>query len=389
MLDKLTFIRVLFMDRRIIARKVKEARERCEINQTELAKRLGWKSHTSIVAIEQGEKDLKMWELLKLAEVLHVSPEFLYSEEVLENKPLPQILWRQRGCDTEAVRKEEELIRKYCDNFRLLERLVAQQNRCSRRLPQEEFDIQAVDFNWAVRLADNIYKELDLGDYPAEVLARRLEEDFGVIMISRPLDNGSAACFRSADDIVIVTNEKEVPWRRVFSLAHDLFHIVTWNDSLLENVKNDDLLFQKNERLADAFAAALLMPQQMIERDMDGMKLTYSFLVALARKYRVSTSAILWRLCGLRFLSREVVESTLADDEFTALDRSTYKDAYKSSLSFGCRFLRLAYLALESGRLSRSRLARMLGINLRELDRYLSTNGFELTNDKEIVTDHT
>lgn len=374
------------MERAVIAQRIKEAREGRGLNQTELALRLGWQSHSSIVAIEQGKKDLKMWEMLKIAEALNVSPESLYSEEPIKAMYAPQILWRQRGAESEAIRREEQHINQYCEDYRLLEGLVAETASLLRDIPKRELDIQQADFDWANRLADELCRELNLGDYPASVLAPRLEEDFGVILLSLPLENGSAACLRSGRDIVIVTNEKDVPWRQVFSLAHELFHIVTWSDVLLQKVRESESLFRKNEQLAEAFAAALMMPQQMIERDLHARKLTHAVIVALARKYGVSTVAMLWRLHHLRFLTKESVKTALADSEFKSLDHSTFKMAFESVRSFGGKFLRLAYLAYESGRLSKSRFARMLGVNLRELDKYLSTHGFELTNDKEIAS---
>lgn len=368
-----------------VAQRVKEAREGRGLNQSELAHRLGWKSHTSVVAIEQGAKDLKMWELLKIAEALNVPPESLYSEDPIAPLLAPKILWRQKGMESEAIKREEQQIHQHCEDYRLLEQLTALPLSSPRDLRVRDFDIKTADYDWANRLADEFYRELNLGDYPAEVLARRLEEDCGVILLRRPIENGSAACLRSGSNIVIVTNENDVPWRQVFSLAHELFHIVTWSDSLLQKIQNNDTLFRKNEKLAEAFAAALLMPQQMIERDLHGRKLTYALVVSMARKYGVSTTAMLWRLSHLRFLPIDAVNTTLADAEFKALDRSSYKDAFKSTYYFGGRFMRLAYLAYEMGRLSKARLAKMLGVNLRELEQYLSTNGFEFTNDKEIV----
>lgn len=375
------------MNRNMIAQRVREAREERGFNQTELAQLLGWKSHSSIVAIEQGTKELKMWELLKIAQALNVQPESLYSEISIKVLSPTQILWRGRESESAAMRNEEQHIYQHCEDYRLLERLIPSTFSLPRTLPQRDFDIQKADIECANRLADELYRELNLGDYPAEVLARRLEEDFGVILLRRPLECGSAACLRSGNDVVIVTNANDAPWRQVFSLAHELFHAITWNDLLLQQIKNDDSLFRKNEQLADAFAAALMMPQQMIERDLHDRKLTYSLIVASARQYGVSTSAMLWRLRHLRFLTADVVKAVLADNEFKLLDQSTYNKARKSAISFGGRFLRLAYLAFESGRLSKSRLARMLGVNLQDLDMYLSTNGFELTHDKEIVAD--
>jgi XRE family transcriptional regulator, fatty acid utilization regulator len=374
------------MKRDVIAQRVKEAREGRGLTQTELAHRLGWKSHASIVAIEQGTKDLKMWELLKLAEALNVTPESLYSQEAVGFLSSPRILWRQKAGIVEDICREEQNIYQHCEDYRFLEQLVALPALPLRELVKRDFNIQKADIEWANQLADELCRDMNLGDYPAEVLARRLEEDFGVILLHRPLENGSAACLRSGAYIVIVMNEKEVPWRQIFSLAHELFHIVTWSDSLIQNIQTDETLFQKNERLAETFAGALLMPQQMIERDLHRRKLTYSIIVALARKYGVSAAAMLWRLCHLRFLSSDSVKATLDDAEFKDLDRSTYGKALEATPSLSNRFLRLAYLAFESGKISKSRLARMLGVKLRELEKHLSKYGFKLTNDKEITS---
>lgn len=373
------------MGRAIIAQRVKEVREKRGLTQTELAKRLGCKSHTSIVAVEQGTKDLKMWELLKFAEVLNVSPEILYSSKSIDLSPIPHILWRQKKKELVNLRQEEQHIYQHCEDYLLLKKLISHPSLLSREIPQKDLDIQKVTFEWANRLAEELCHEMNLGDYPAEILARRLEEDFGVILLMRPLKNGSAACMRSEAFSVIVLNEKDIPWRRVFSLAHELFHIVTWGDPLLKKIQSSESLFLKNEQLADAFAAALLMPRQMIARDLGSNHLTFSMIVALARKYSVSAHAMLWRLCHLKLLTESVVNKTIEDKEFQKLDRSSYERALEATPPFGNKFLRLAYLAFESGRLSKARLAKLLEVNLRDVEKYLSKYGFEITHDKEIT----
>jgi DNA-binding XRE family transcriptional regulator len=79
--------------------RIKEARERCDLSQQELAALMGWKSHSSVVAIEKGEKKVKAWELLKFAQILKVSPESLYNEEAIVPKR-PVALLRQRSAAT-------------------------------------------------------------------------------------------------------------------------------------------------------------------------------------------------------------------------------------------------------------------------------------------------
>ena len=77
------------MKRNVIARRIREARERCGLSQQELANLMGWKSHASIVAIESENQDVKTWELLKFASIMKVPPESLYSEEIKEIRCFP------------------------------------------------------------------------------------------------------------------------------------------------------------------------------------------------------------------------------------------------------------------------------------------------------------
>jgi hypothetical protein len=96
---------------------------------------------------------------------------------------------------------------------------------------------------------------------------------------------------------------------------------------------------------------------------------------------------MLRRLYYLRFISWTSVEKTLADNDFKQLDHATFKHAFQTIHPFDNRFLRLAYLAFEKGRLSKGRLAQMLGVKLRDVNQYLADRGLYLTNDKEIEPD--
>lgn len=375
-----------YMKREFIAGRIRKAREKCGLSQQELANLMGWKSHASIVAIESGNQDVKTWELLKFAMIMKVTPESLYSEEIKEISEIPLILWRNKAADPNIIRKEESDVIQHCEDYRLIKRLMSDSSCSLKQLPSEKCDITTIDAAWTNLLAERMHRELNLGDYPASLLTQRLEEDYGVLLMCSQLENGSAACTRAEWGAAIVLNGKEVPWRQMFNIAHELFHLITWSPELLELVHADEAFFVKNEKLADTFAAALLMPTQMIDIDVRGNNLTYSFVVALARKYRVSTTAMLWRLCYLRIISRESVEVTLADEDFKQLDHATFKEAFHTTHPFDNRFLRLAYLTHEKGRLSKGRLAQMLGVKLRDVNQYLSDRGLYLTNDKEIET---
>jgi Zn-dependent peptidase ImmA (M78 family)/DNA-binding XRE family transcriptional regulator len=369
------------MEQKTIAKRIREERERCGLSQQELAELMGWKSHASLVAIENGNKEVKAWELFKFAEILKVSPESLYSE--IQEDLQPTIFWRKKGDNEKSVLLEEKHMIQCYEDYRLVERLVAE--NLVKKLPQEVCDIHEADTTWANRLAEKIHRKFSLGNYPAELLQQCLEEEYGILLLSKSLENGSASCYRDEFGAVILLNEREVPWRQSFNLAHELFHLITWDNQLIQKIKTNSDLFKKNEKLADAFAAALLMPQQMLDLDIQGNELTYSFIVALAMKYRVSKQAMLWRLCYLRYISNKAVENILADEDFLKLDHFSFKKSFQSIPSFSNRFVRLAYLAYEKGRLSKGRLAQMLQVKLRDVGHYLLEKGFYLTDDKKIT----
>jgi len=371
------------MDNQNIPRRIREIREQHGLSQQELADLMGWKSHASIVAIENGEKNVKIQELLKLSSILSTPLESFFSE-TSSTSERPTILWRKKAADSKIVLREEYNLIEYYKNYQLVERLSQTKSLSTKYLPKKTFDIHSDQYKWVNQLAESIHKDFHLGDYPAESLIKCLEEEYGVLLISRPLEEGSAACYRDESGSVIILNEKEVRWRQIFSLAHELFHLITWNEELISKIQSDETLFNKNESLADAFAAALLMPQTMINHDVSESKLTYSFIIALAGKYQVSKQAMLWRLHHLRFITKEEVQLALKDPEFLKFDHEISKQVFTATSSLGNRFIRLAYLSYENGKLSKTKFARILKVKLRDLEQYLAEKGLFLTDDKEI-----
>ena len=82
--------------------------------------------------------------------------------------------------------REERNIIQNCQDYRLVERLTESSSTFTKQLPLEECDITAVDVNWANQLAEKVHRELQLGYYPAKLLAESLEEDYGVLLITSP-----------------------------------------------------------------------------------------------------------------------------------------------------------------------------------------------------------
>ena len=75
-----------------------------------------------------------------------------------------------------------------------------------------------------------------------------------------------AACRLPALDTVLI-NRREPAGRRHFDLAHELFHILTWDTMPPEHVEDAaEQSRNRVEQLANSFASALLMPAAVLDR---------------------------------------------------------------------------------------------------------------------------
>ena len=72
--------------------------------------------------------------------------------------------------------------------------------------------------------------EFELGEVPARRLAEVMERELGILVLMVDAFEGisGAACRLPELDVVLI-NRHEVAGRRNFDLAHELFHILTWD----------------------------------------------------------------------------------------------------------------------------------------------------------------
>jgi len=117
---------------------------------------------------------------------------------------------------------------------------------------------------------------------------------------------------------VIGANKSHHPHRQRFTIAHELGHYLlhkgqtvhldetrqafTINLRDAESSKGED----NDEREANLFAAELLMPAKFLKRDLESLALDLlqdgSVLEKLAKKYKVSTQALTFRLANLGYI---------------------------------------------------------------------------------------
>jgi Zn-dependent peptidase ImmA (M78 family)/transcriptional regulator with XRE-family HTH domain len=369
--------------RKRLGETIREARRRLGMRQEDLAREAGFEHLQTVSDIERGQREVHAYELVRISAALG-----LQVADLLDGRlpPMPAVLWRNPPAREDRRRTEEARFLRFCREYRWLEEQLGALP--GQALPHYPLS-QVASFREAAGLGEKVAADLKLGNRPATSLARVLEEDFGVKLWYADLREGSGACTASPEfGHAVMLNRTEPPWRRNFSLAHELFHLLTLAGPVDAAPCGPARDLKSAEPFANAFAAALLLPGDQVRREIHGRvregRLHRADLVGLARSYGVSTEALLWRMVSLRFLPEDRVRELLDDPSFRQLDRQQRQQDWEEAPVRSERFERLAVQAWLEGKISKARLAELLHLPLRDVDGAIRRLGFpEQGSDEE------
>jgi len=369
-------------------RRIVKARESAGFSITEAAQQLGFKNYQTLSDIEKDSRKVGANELIEMARLYRRSLDYFFSPEV-SSEPLP--LWRKK--EKSSVAKEQRLFLSFLEKYSNLENLLDLKRRWTEvRSSYDRDDFKNDGFEIADKLGQDIHKKLDLGSRPAFNLLNVLENNLRFKIIHLPLQEDASAASIVDDNlgVGIVINSNDVPWRRNYDLAHELFHIVTWNIFSPKEI-GDGTKKTKPEKYADIFASSLLLPENHL---IDALKeiatnneIKKVDIIELAKDFGVSTEAILWRLVNLKKIKRPQVLKILDDSNFRDLDRTLRKELHVeyTPSRFPSRFISLACRSLVEGKISRGTFAEYLEINRADVDDYLAEMGFAEENFEKIA----
>jgi len=367
--------------RMALARNIRVARKALGLRQQDLADAIGVGSSETISQIEKGNREVKAWELSVIAKTLKVEFQDLLSEEGPQFGPAP--LWRVRA--TAKKEETEALLRLRSQRYRHVMELT---DSCARvELPRlDTFDIIGATYDDVYDLAKTLGQQMELGNRPSERLFRVLEDEYCVMIFYQDLgEDGSAVCVRGLYGPAMLLNGREPPWRRNFSCAHELFHLLTWDVLSGDRIDADREVFETVERKANAFASALLLPReplaQVVRERCVGNQIEMPQMIRIARDFGVSTSALLWSMVNWGFIPRQAPEEVLSNPSFRRQDRRTMAERWTTPSDLPERMVQLAFIAHLQGKLSRARFATILETNLTGLPALLEEYGLDLEFD--------
>lgn len=102
----------------------------------------------------------------------------------------------------------------------------------------------------------------------------------------------------------ILVNADQLRSRALFTLAHELGHVLN-SDGAAINIDTDLRARSDEERLANAFAAAFLMPEQRVRETIDEYGRGAESMARMLVSFGVSYETLIYRLHNLRIINAE------------------------------------------------------------------------------------
>lgn len=335
------------------------------MKQEDLAKAFGFKSHQIVSNIENGERKISAAEIIRACEIFSVDMNFFTNPYLLVGEG--DFSWRQSGNNQGALVSFQEKAGELIGAYRVLK---SQLNDTPQIIMPEIRLTKKARMSEAVRAGEAIAEQLGLGEMPGNALVEAAEEKLGAIVLQVDPENGiSGAACRLQELNAVIINRNEPVGRRTFNLAHEIFHLLTWEAMPPEMIDDVDGPKSHVEKLADAFASGLLVPSKTIEMYAEyidfGKQGFVDRLNSLATEMRVSSIMLGYRLISTGHASRDLFEEYREAKFFSyngdMVDRNDIPPLYSK------KFLSVLSRGIHKGLISQLRVVKLLDMSLEDV----------------------
>ena len=356
-----------YLNRRIVA-----ARGDAGLTQEELSKRIGFKDRQTLAAIETGQRRVGVEELLSLMAATGKDMEYFTDPFRLVGEA--GFSYRASGTTDIEVDDFEQRVGGWLSLWRYLgEKRGESPGALRPRLALNEKST----YEEAQQAGDQAASALDLGPVPAERLEAAIEDKLKILVLAVDMPAGvSGVAVQLASGDAILTNRKEVAGLRVFDLAHELFHVLTWDSLPPERVDRENpsgTKAKRTEQLADNFAGALLMPAELVTQRWESRPARMSdskWVEATANHFRVSVQALFWRMVARGLWQKRQQDSFLG--------KVTLQDKKPKPAWLSRKYLERVLWGIERGEVSLRRTLAILDMDLGEFRAQCGAHGLEV-----------
>jgi len=339
--------------------KLRALREASGLTQAELARVLGIENRQSLGLIEAGSRKMSAEELVRAIEFFEIPIDEFATPFVVS--PESRFSWRQEGvANADLVRFEQQAGEWLAAWLELAQATGFDIAPIRQRLSLT----RSSSFEDAASAGEHIAASWELGPVPAKVLPQAVESRLNalVLMVDALPGISGAACRLPTVDAILI-NRCEPDYRRNFDLAHEVFHVMTWESMPPEHIDGASPTNRRVEQLADSFASGLLMPASVL-RDYDENSPDLASQIAeAAAELNVSGTALRWRLASAGKISQDVARSLPADE----LRNGRSKRVEAPPALYSKKFMEILARGIAEGHISVARTAKLARTNIDEL----------------------
>jgi XRE family transcriptional regulator, fatty acid utilization regulator len=365
---------------------LRKERESLDLTLTEVSKKLNFNHYQTLSSIEIGEREVKAWELAKLAEIYGRDIDYFLNLD--DPKEKARILWKSPEESTQKNLLEGQFLL-ICRQYQKLIELLGENELINANLKfkiSKHELLSSNGFKYVEDLASHYSYLLNLGSLPAYSLTQILEEKMGIKVIFLPMasDISQGCTVDPKFGMAALINENNAPWRRSFDLCCTFFHLLTWNLFTEEEIyQNQKIGESRVVQLAYAFAAALLLPEKELrdefEKMADDKSISILDLVQIARDFNVPLEVLIHRSIRLHLLDKEKIKEKLENEDLLDFDKkyrhSRWVETNKPHLS--ARNNSLAIKAFLSGKITKETLADCVNESYTKIPAFLRKYGYE------------
>lgn len=373
-----------------IATLLRKERDSLKYTLKDVSQKMGFSNYQTLSSIESGEREIKAWELVKLSEIYGRKIDYFLSLHA--ELAQPRVLWRDPAKTENKIETERKFI-SFCLNYKKLSGLTTEENiKLPYNIQLDKTEFKRGGFEYTVELAEELRRTLNLGGRPAYSLSNVLEQVLNILVLYMDLGIVCSGASTSGDfGKAILVNSSDAPWRQNYDLAHELFHLTTWD------LFPDEEIYPKTEKgkseveqWADAFASALLLPSEEVRREFSKRlvdnKITYISLVEIAQEFKVSIEALLWRLVNLNLLKRNIVKQLINEEQLKDINKKMRVTDWADAKPYlSSRYITLAIKALQTGKISKAKFAEYIDKPFSEVSSFLRKYGYDENEDYSVA----
>ena len=364
-----------------IAGKLRSLRISSELTLEQAAKMAGFRNFQTLSKIEKGTRSVKAEELVSLAKA--------YSFDInlfLLDEPKPRNMRIFLRADPNPP-KDKSVHAKFTMYFERYLHLIKTLDLSTNTLNLPVQPIGDMNLKNADSLGDTYTGLLKLGDRPALSLSSILENEYNLPIFYLPLPEGVSAISLIADDkAAICVNQNDALWRQRFDIAHELFHILH-KQSISAKCGEDETSL--SEKCANAFAAALLLPKNALDKEIDVRRkkeqIGIAALISIACDFGVSLSALIWRLVNIRRLKKHLAMKILDSESTKEYDKNFRKKESRDTPHISHKYICMVFEAVNQGSMSQIRAAEYLEIPVSKLEEMFLNAGLILREEPDFA----